>query len=95
LPEQKEPIQPYSPIHYIHQVSIEKTTGHAMSWYYRGSANDYDLGLSFVCVHGDKSTLLLKYTRRDAQGEIPLNFIYIILYVTHIIYMIYPDGLSK
>ena len=62
-------------MHYIHQVSIEKTTGYAMSWYYRGSVNDYDSGLSFVCVHGDTSTLLLKYTRRDAQGEIPLKFL--------------------
>ena len=73
--ENSFPIQPYSPIHYIHQVSIDTSSDHAniMSWYSRGSANDYEKdGLSFRCVHGDKSTLLLKYGLNDAKGEIPL-----------------------
>ena len=32
--------------------------------------NEFEDFLSFMCVHGDKSTLLKKFTRRDAQVEI-------------------------
>ena len=40
--QQEFPIQPYQPIHYIYSLYIDRKTGNATSWYFKGSALDYE-----------------------------------------------------
>ena len=43
IPKKKWPIQPFTPIHYMYAVYIDKINGDTTSWYSRGSALDYEI----------------------------------------------------